>query len=327
MKRIYVGIDISKETLDLCIKRENTFSFKNIKNRVKAIEKLLKTLKKEGKEVFIAMENTGHYNFNLYDVLEHFNFKVFVIDPKHLKRSIGLTRGKNDKVDAKRIAVFIERNYQDFQTWTPTSESMKTMKVLFTERDYIKRQRASLKQKTTALKHISFNKSTEKLIKMHKKSIDRMTQEIKEIEAMIRKEVNADEHLKKEIQRLKTIPGVGDVMAWTFAIKTEGFTRLTNPRKLGCYAGVVPFEQQSGTSLKTKPRVSKMADTQMKTTLQMAAMRAVRMKNDLQHYYERKVKEGKNKMSVLNAVRNKIIHIAMALIRNQTFYQNRLELS
>ena len=51
------------------------------------------------------------------------------------------------------------------------------------------------------------------------------------------------------------------------------------------------------------------------------------MKNDLSVYYQRKVKEGKNKMSVLNAVRNKIIHIVVALIKKQTFYQNRLELS
>ena len=66
---------------------------------------------------------------------------------------------------------------------------------------------------------------------------------------------------------------------------------------------------------------------QLKSVLQMAAMRAVRMKNDLQIYYLRKVEEGKNKMSVLNAVRNKIIHIALALIKNKTFYQNRLLLS
>ena len=59
----------------------------------------------------------------------------------------------------------------------------------------------------------------------------------------------------------------------------------------------------------------------------MAAMRSVRMNNELQSYYKRKVEEGKNKMSVLNAVRNKLIHIAMALIKNKTYYQNRLELS
>lgn len=327
MKRIYVGIDISKKTLDFCIKSGNDFSLKSIENQVSAIKKLSEHLKKQEAEIYVAMENTGHYNFNLYEVLQNFDFNVFVVDPKHIKRSIGLTRGKNDKVDAKRIAVFIQRNHEDFDCWKPMSDSIKTIKVLFTERDYLKQQRASLRQKVTDLKNISFNKSTEKLITMHKESIAQMSREIREIEAMIKKEVNADKKLKKEIKRLKTIPGVGDVMAWTFAVKTEGFTRLTNPRKLGCYAGVVPFEQQSGTSLKTKPRVSKMADMQMKTTLQMAAMRAVRMQNDLQHYYLRKVEEGKNKMSVLNAVRNKIIHIAMALIRNQSFYENRLELS
>ena len=70
-----------------------------------------------------------------------------------------------------------------------------------------------------------------------------------------------------------------------------------------------------------------MADMTLKSVLQMAAMRAVRMQNDLRIYYLRKVEEGKNKMSVLNAVRNKLIHIAMALIKNQTNYKNRLQLS
>jgi len=70
-----------------------------------------------------------------------------------------------------------------------------------------------------------------------------------------------------------------------------------------------------------------MADQALKTVLQMAAMRAVRLDNELKEYYQRKVEEGKNKMSVLNAVRNKLIHIAMALIKNKTYYKNRLELS
>lgn len=91
--------------------------------------------------------------------------------------------------------------------------------------------------------------------------------------------------------------------------------------------GAVPFEQQSGTNLKTKPRVSKKADYELKTVLQLAAMRAVRMENDLQRYYFRKVEEGKNKMSVLNVVRNKLIHIAMTLVKNKAFYENRLVMS
>ena len=177
------------------------------------------------------------------------------------------------------------------------------------------------------LKDIVFNGSTRKLIKINQKAIKELDRHIHEIETLIRAEIKSDPVLQEQLKRIKTVPGIGDVTAWMIAIKTEGFQRLTDPRKLACFAGVVPFEQQSGTSLKTRPRVSKMADMALKSVLQMAAMRAVRMQNDLQVYYLRKVEEGKNKMSVLNAVRNKLLHIAMALIKNQTNYKNRLELS
>ncbi len=70
-----------------------------------------------------------------------------------------------------------------------------------------------------------------------------------------------------------------------------------------------------------------MADLKLKSILQMATMRAIQMKNDLQDYYLRKVQQSKNKMSVLNAVRNKIIYIVLAVVKNQKKYQNRLVVS
>jgi len=68
-------------------------------------------------------------------------------------------------------------------------------------------------------------------------------------------------------------------------------------------------------------------DKSLKTLLHMGAISSIRLNNDLSAYYKRKVESGKNKMSVLNAVRNKIIHIIFALVKNQSFYQNRLLLS
>ena len=113
-----------------------------------------------------------------------------------------------------------------------------------------------------------------------------------------------------------SIPGVGKVVSWTMIAKTEGFKKITDPRKMACYSGVVPFEHQSGTSVYRKPRVSMFADKDIKSILHLAAMSAIRLKNDLQCFYHRKVKEGKNKMSVLNAVRNKIIHLIFAIIKS-----------
>lgn len=327
MKSIFVGVDVSKCTLDFCVIEPEKTTYHKIKNKEDAISKLFKRIGEIGLEVFICMENTGYYNFNLYEVLKGVDFKTYVVDPKHIKRSIGLVRGKNDKVDAKRIAVFIERNYQDFECWQPVSESVKALKILLSQRRSKIKQRRGLKQQLSDLKNIAFNKSTKRLIKISEKGIKEINGHIREIETLIKEEIKADFKLHKEIERIKTIPGIGDITAWMIAIKTDGFSRLTDPRKLACFAGVVPFEQQSGSSLKTKPRVSKMADMQLKTVLQMAAIRAVRMENELQHYYLRKVDEGKNKMSVLNAVRNKLLHIAMALIKNKTYYKNRLELS
>lgn len=327
MKRIYVGIDISKNTLDFCVKTSEEKAFYKIDNTVRSIRKLLKNIAKQDDEAFIAMENTGHYNYQLYEVLKDFDFNVYVIDAKHIKRSIGLARGKNDKVDAKRIAVFIERNHQDFACWKPSSEAIKSLKILLSQRRSKMKQRKGLLQQIADLKHIAFNESTRKLIRINQKAIKEIDKHIKEIETLIRTEIKSDPELATNIKRIKTTPGIGDITAWTIAVKTEGFTRLLDARKLACFAGVVPFEQQSGSSLKTRPRVSKMADMNLKWVLQMAAMRAVRMNNDLQIYYLRKVEEGKNKMSVLNAVRNKLLHIAMALIKNQTNYKNRLLLS
>lgn len=79
--------------------------------------------------------------------------------------------------------------------------------------------------------------------------------------------------------------------------------------------------------IRGKERVSSYADKAIKTTLHLAAMSAIRLKNDLREYYLRKVAEGKNKMSILNAVRNKIVHRIYAVIKNQTIYKTRLLLS
>src|SRR5690606_32546247 len=109
----------------------------------------------------------------------------------------------------------------------------------------------------------------------------------------------------------------GQVTAWYLIIITGEFQRITNPKSFACHSGVAPFEHSSGTSIKGRTKVSKLANMRMKTLLHLAALSAVRCNEELKHYYLRKVEEGKNKMSVLNAVRNKLITRAYACIKQQ----------
>jgi transposase len=174
------------------------------------------------------------------------------------------------------------------------------------------------------MKHLKLDKYLNELNEQQLLLINKQITRIeKDIEILIR----ADEHMRHQAALIRLVPGAGKVLCWMMLAKTEGFTAITEPRKMACYSGVVPFDNQSGTSLKGKNRVSSYADKTIKTVLHLAAMSAIRLKNDLSDYYHRKVAQGKNKMSVLNAVRNKIVHRIFAVIKNQQPYQNQLLLS
>lgn len=322
MKNIIIGIDISSKTLDICIKKAQSVEYSTIENTTVAIKKFFKPFAK--KNLVIAMENTGRYNWNLYEVLENTTFQIYVLNPLHLVKSMGFVRGKNDKIDANRIALFIEKNQNESTLWRPASKSIKQLKVLITERNSrIKIKRTLLKQKHDykLMKSIELDKE---LIKLNKQLTQSIEKQIKALEIRIQQIIDENKTLNKQAKLIKSVPGVGKVLSWYMLAKTEGFTKITEPRKMACFSGVVPFEHQSGTSLNRRPKVSFYADKSIKSILHLGALSAIQYNNDLGVYYRRKVAEGKNKMSVLNAVRNKIIHRVFAVIKKEKVYQNYL---
>jgi transposase len=321
----FIGIDINSATLDICVITPRDRESLIISNTVRDIRKFFRNYKKE--QLIIAMENTGRYNWLLYEVLAGCGHKVFVISPLHLKRSMGLQRGKNDKVDAIRIASFIEKNHEELKPWECPAAAITKLKVLLTERNSrIKMKRQLTKQQHDYVKMASLGLD-KNLLKLNRQLLEQIEKQINNLEEQIQQVINADKELKTQVSLMQSVPGVGKVLSWVMLAKTEGFKQITDPRKMACYSGVVPFDNQSGTSLRGKTRVSVYADKYIKSILHLAAMSAIRLENDLRQYYLRKVGEGKNKMSVLNAVRNKIIHRIYAVIKNQKEYQKDLQLS
>lgn len=324
-KNLTIGIDVSKDSLDILVKSDKSSEDYKIKNIGAAIRKFFKPYAKNN--AIIAMENTGRYNWALYDVLSGFSFTVFVIPPLHLSKSMGLARGKNDKIDAKRIVDFISRHHDQIPVWKQPSDTVRKLKVLLAERRLrvdMKRRLASVKKDYKLMKGMGLDVKLRKLNEEEKKNLNK---QIEVIESNINELIKSDPDLYEKAKLAMSVPGVGKVLCWHLLARTEGFSIIDNPRKLACYAGVVPFDHQSGTSVFKKPKVSFYADKTLKSLLHLGAMSAIQCKNDLREYYNRKVSEGKNKMAVLNAVRNKIIHRVYAVIKNKKPYENFLVVS
>ena len=107
-----------------------------------------------------------------------------------------------------------------------------------------------------------------------------------------------------------------------FIAATNEFKLHTNSRTLACYAGVAPFEYSSGKSIKRKPKINPAANKKLKSLLHIAAMGTITKKGAFKKYYDRKVKEGKHKLSVINAIRNKLVKRISAVIQRDTPYIN-----
>lgn len=127
--------------------------------------------------------------------------------------------------------------------------------------------------------------------------------------------------IKNQLDLLKTVPGVGEITALSFISITKGFTKIPNSKALASYCGVAPFPYQSGSSIKGKAKVNKMANKKLKALLHLGALRLIQTEGHFKEYYSRKTNEGKNKMLVINAIRNKILQRMFSVIKNNQPYQ------
>lgn len=325
----FIGVDVSKATLDVCLLESGVSTSVSIKNSVQDVRKYFREFFKDSPKgkVYLCLENTGLYNWTLYKAVESYPVELYVVSPLHLKRSQGLTRGKTDKIDAERIAGFIQRHHHELKPYKVPSLVQRKMSVLMAQRKRLIKMKATLDKSLNELKSVSDKKFYKEVESSNKRILKPLNSEIKKLEKVIQSEVQKSSELNNTYQLVTSVPGVGPILAWNLIVKTQNFTRLTDPRKLGCYAGVVPFQFQSGTSIRKRPAVSHLADKSLKSILHMAAIRAIRLDGELQDYYNRKVEEGKAKMSVINAVRNKILSRVCAVVRNQEPYKNTLILS
>ena len=325
----FIGIDVSKKTLDFAVikGKEILFSYTG-ENDEPGIKKFWAQLKSQQgfciNEAIFCMEHTGIYNQHLLSFLYAKKAPVCLEAAIHIKLSSGLQRGKNDQIDAVRIAQYACKNSTELKLWQPKRMVIQQLKHLSALRGRLINAR---KQLTVAINEtISFDKAaaneSKKLCKASLKSLD---EDIKRVDLKVDQIIVSDEELKRLFSIVTSVDGIGKVTATEMIITTNEFKDITDPAKFACYAGVAPFEYSSGSSLKGKSRVSHKANKNMKSLLHMAALVAINYNADLKAYYQRKVEQKKNKMLVINAVRNKLIWRIFACVKNNRLYQKNYQ--
>jgi len=327
MKKLLIGIDVSKEKLDLCVKKKgeikNETIVKNTSPLIKAY--LMKVLKENDltvTDLLICAEYTGQYTYPLCCACAELTIDLWLENPAQIKYRSGVQREKNDKIDARKIADYAERFQDKAKIFSMPEKSINMLKQLISERDMYIIDRGKYKGQLTDQKRFMDKDDYKKKSKRLKGLIKELTRTIEQIEKDIQAIIDNDKTLSNQQKLLLSIDGVGEQTAVKMIVETNAFQDFNNPRKFCCHAGVAPFSYTSGSSKRSRNKVSNRADKSIKVLLHMAALiAATRMKGELHEYYIRKVAEGKNKMSVLNAVRAKLVYRMFAVIRNEKAYE------
>jgi transposase len=323
----YLGIDVSKSTLDVAAVKDGAVILeKQIQNEKSSLRLFLKELLHEfnfsNDQVVVCLEHTGIYNYRALEVLQKAGVKVCLEPALRIKQSQGMTRGKDDKVDARRIALYAYKNREDLAFWKPKRMVLQKLQALLSSRERLIKTKVQLEiplQESAGYLEPSTARSlkgfSQPVIKAIKKELVRLEKELNAL-------VKSDDGIKEQHRIITSVPGVGNVTALNMIIHTNEFKSIREPKKFACYAGVAPFKHESGSSIRGRNRVSKLANMTMKKLLHLGAMSAIQCNEEIRVYYQRKVQAGKNKMSVINAVRNKLISRIFACVAQGRLYQD-----
>lgn len=332
MLKFTIGADISKDKINFTLRFLNDYLLeKEVENTtsalnkfIKEVQSLVKSIAKEKKAKYsieFIMEHTGIYGNLLIECLAGQKMTMFVVAGLEIKNSTGISRGKNDKIDAKRIADYGVRFADKLKPYTLCDQTLTALKALNTKRAQLVRIKAQLTQANDDNKKFMGKETQKTLEQINKPVVTELDQAIEKIEAQMLELIKSDASIYENYKIAQSVPGVGKIVAVAFICTTNNFTKFASAKALGSYCGVVPFGKESG-RYKGKDKVSPIANKALKTLLHLGAIATISVKNAFAAYYRKKVTDDKkNKMLAINNVPNKIVKTMFACIKNKTKYK------
>jgi len=325
--KTFIGIDVSKKTFDAAVLQSGSqlsAIHQSFDQNIRGYKALVHWLKSNDVSidggVLICLEHTGIYISGIVNFLVSLRASLWVEMALKIKKRIGLQRGSDDKVASINIALYAYRYQDEVRLWKPLDSTVQQLKNLVAQRDRIVLSITQLTVPLNELEGCGDKHQAIELRKLQNKALKGLRDSLTAIEKAINACIEKDETICRKINLATSVKGIGKQTAVALFVYTRGFSAFENGKQLACYCGVVPFNKLSGTSVRYKPGVSPFANKKLKKLLHLCALAALRFDIELKAYYERKVAEGKNKMSIINAIRNKLILRIFAVLRDDRNY-------
>ncbi|MCA1592522.1 MAG: IS110 family transposase [Acidobacteria bacterium] len=306
-----LGIDIAKLKFNVClINSSGKLRHKVFPNTATGFEQLKAWLLHQGVEqVHACMEATGTYGEALALFLHQAGQRVSVINPAVVKAfaQSRLSRTKTDRVDAELIARFCL--LQQPPAWTPPAREVRELQAL------VRRPESLVEMRVMEENRLSSGVTVEAVRQSVEEHLAYLNEQIKSTEELIRKHINSHLTLKAQSELLDSIPGIAETTAALLLSEITDITQYRSARQVAAYAGLVPRERQSGSSVRGRTRLSKIGNARLRRALYFPAITALRCSPFFQAWAEGLRQRGKSKMSVIGAAMRKLIHLAYGVLK------------
>jgi transposase len=299
---------VSKAKLDCAWLRENNkVKSKVFSNQIEGWKALISWPQKNTQEgtdqLHFVMEATGVYHENFASWLYGQGASVSVVNPAYVKyyaSGIGV-RTKNDKKNSVVLALYGTK--ESPLLWQPAPLEVRTLKALLVRLDAVEKD---LLRENNRLEKSTFTETPSAVLKSIELTIAFLKKERKNLEDLIEEHLNKHDKLKADNALLKTIPGVGPVIAQRMVMIVGGH-QFNSASQCAAYLGLIPVEKESGSSIKGRSRLAKNGNPTIRAKLYMAAISAKQYNPDIKAQYESLIKKGKSKKSALGAAMRKLV--------------------
>lgn len=315
-----LGIDVSKDTLDVVLLREGTSAYASFTNNAVGFTKLIRWLiSRDSGQVHACLEATGQYGDGIAEYLYQAGHAVSVVNPVRIKRygDSKLHRNKTDKADAALIAEFCLKEKPAL--WTPLPAYLKQLRQMVRRLEDLQ---ANYRQESNRLSSGVTDAWVVDDITDHLKEL---SNRIKALKKAIFKVVADTPELKEQFDLLLTIPGIGKLTAARLLAEMGDIACFEDAPQLAAYAGLNPKGFRSGSSVHKKTRISKEGRALLRHILYMPAIVARKHNPIIRVFCDRLTEHGLPKMAIVAAAMRKLLHLVFGILKHkQPFDPNYL---